>query len=371
MPLPSSGSVRRILNKPRRGIGDVTETAIARFADVHDLSFRDALSMPGQLGVGPKIQAAIAQLDAVLTEATAIMLPPSGEVPPPTSVADGLSLLLDKSGYLDALRASRDPQDEARVENLDEFVAVTRDFARNNPEGTITDFLTEVALVSDADDLDDESGSVSLMTMHTAKGLEYDAVFVTGVEEDLIPHRISAGEPGGPQEERRLFYVGITRARKRLHLSLAMTRAQFGEVTVAMPSRFLQEIPAGLIDWRQSPGDVNSRGGMLSRAHIARRLGGLGGSASNDRFAVKALPGRDSLKPLSTAMDQFPNRVTAKMRDNGDLELAAGDRIRHVDFGEGRVDAVTGEGAKRIAHVRFDSAGQKKLLIKVAPIEKI
>lgn len=358
-------AVRRILNKPRRGIGDVTETAIARFAEEHGISFRDALSLPGQLGVGPKIQAAIAQLDAVLAEATAIMLPPTGEVPPPTSVADGLSLLLSKSGYLDALRASRDPQDEARVENLDEFVAVTRDFARNNPEGTITDFLTEVALVSDADDLDDESGSVSLMTMHTAKGLEYDAVFVTGVEEDLIPHRISAGEPGGPQEERRLFYVGITRARKRLHLSLAMTRAQFGEVTVAMPSRFLQEIPASLIDWRQSPGDVNSRGGMQSRALNARRPGGSG-----DRFGVKALP-RESLKPLSTAMDKIPNRVTAKMRDNGDLELAAGDRIRHDDFGEGRVDAVTGEGAKRIAHVRFDTAGQKKLLIKVAPIQKL
>ena len=365
-------AVRRILNKPRRGIGDVSETAIARFADDHGITFRQALSVPGQLGFGPKIQAGIAQLDAVLAEATEIMLPSTGEVPAPTSVAEGLSLLLSKSGYLDALRASRDPQDEARVENLDEFVAVARDFARNNPEGTIVDFLTEVALVSDADDLDDESGSVSLMTMHTAKGLEYDAVFVTGVEEDLIPHRISAGEPGGPQEERRLFYVGITRARKRLHLSLAMTRAQFGEVTVAMPSRFLQEIPAGLIDWRQSPGDVNSRGGMQSRALNARRAGGFGGSASSgDRFAVKPLPGRDQLKPLSTAMDKFPNRVTAKMRDNGDLELAPGDRIRHTDFGDGRVDAVTGEGAKRIAHVRFDSAGQKKLLIKVAPIEKI
>ncbi|MGH8954371.1 MAG: ATP-dependent helicase [Microbacterium sp.] len=370
-------AVRRILNKPRRGIGDVTETAIARFAEDHDITFRQALSVPEQLGFGPKIQAGIAQLDAVLAEATEIMLPASGEVPAPTTVADGLSVLLSKSGYLDALRASRDPQDEARVENLDEFVAVARDFARNNPDGTIVDFLTEVALVSDADDLDDESGSVSMMTMHTAKGLEYDAVFVTGVEEDLIPHRISAGEPGGPQEERRLFYVGITRARKRLHLSLAMTRAQFGEVSVAMPSRFLQEIPAGLIDWRQSPGDVNSRGGMQSRALNARRAGGFGGSGgsggsgSGDRFAVKQLPGRDSLKPLSTAMDKFPNRVTAKMRDNGDLELAAGDRIRHTDFGDGRVDAVTGEGAKRIAHVRFDSAGQKKLLIKVAPIEKI
>lgn len=366
-------SVRRILNKPRRGIGDVTETAIARFAEDHGISFREALSVPEQLGVGPKIQAGIGRLDAVLKEATEILLPPSGEVPPSTSVAEGLTVLLAKSGYLDALRASRDPQDEARVENLDELVAVTRDFARNNPDGTIVDFLTEVALVADADDLDDESGSVSMMTMHTAKGLEYDAVFVTGVEEDLIPHRISAGEPGGPQEERRLFYVGITRARKRLHLSLAMTRAQFGEVTVAMPSRFLQEIPGDLVDWRQSPGDVNSRGGMQSRALNARRGGGSGGGfgSGGDRFGVKPLAPRDTLKPLSTSMDKFPNKVTGKVRDNGDLELNAGDRIRHSDFGEGRVDAVTGEGAKRIAHVRFEATGLKKLLIKIAPIEKL
>ncbi|MBS1896541.1 MULTISPECIES: ATP-dependent helicase [unclassified Microbacterium] len=366
-------AVRRILNKPRRGIGDVTETSIARFAEEHGLSFRDALAHPTQLGVGPKIQGAIAQLDAVLREATEIMLPASGEIAPPTAVAEGLTVLLQKSGYLDALRASRDPQDEARLENLDELIAVTRDFARNNPEGTIADFLTEVALVSDADDLDDESGVVSLMTMHTAKGLEFDAVFVTGVEEDLIPHRISANEPGGPQEERRLFYVGITRARKRLHLSLAMTRAQFGEVSVAMPSRFLQEIPGDLIDWRQSPGDVNSRGGTQSRALNARRPGGFGGSGSGsgDRFAARALPKREGLTPLSTAMDKFPNRVTAKVRDNGDLELNAGDRIRHDDFGEGRVEAITGEGAKRIAHVRFDSAGQKKLLVKIAPIQKL
>ena len=201
-------AVRRILNKPRRGIGDVTETAIARYAADQQITFRDALANSSALGVGPKIQAAIAHLDAVLAEATDLMLPATGELAPPTAVAQGLQLLLGKSGYIDALRASRDPQDEARLENLDEMVAVAREFARNNPEGTIIDFLTEVALVSDADDLEDASGSVSLMTMHTAKGLEYDAVFITGVEEDLIPHRISAGEPGGPQEERRLFYVG-------------------------------------------------------------------------------------------------------------------------------------------------------------------
>ena len=357
-------AVRRILNKPRRGIGDVTETAIARYAADERITFRDALANASALGVGPKIQAAILQLDAVIAEASELMLPPSGELAPPTAVAEGLQLLLNKSGYSDALRASRDPQDEARLENLDELVAVAREFARNNPDGTVIDFLAEVALVADADDLDDASGSVSLMTLHTAKGLEYDAVFVTGVEEDLIPHRISAGEPGGPQEERRLFYVGITRARKRLHLSLAMTRAQFGEVTVAMPSRFLQEIPAELLHWRQSPGDVNSRGGTRSRALNARGGSARGGGG---RYG-------DDLVPLGRrepSLDKFTNRIPAKVRDNGDMVLAPGDRIRHDDFGEGRIDTVTGEGAKRVAHVRFDTAGPKKLLVKIAPIEKI
>lgn len=357
-------AVRRILNKPRRGIGDVTETAIARYAADEGITFRDALANASALGVGPKIQAGIAQLDAVLAEASEHMLPATGELAPPTAVAEGLQLLLQKSGYLDALRASRDPQDEARLENLDELVAVAREFARNNPEGTIIDFLTEVALVSDADDLEDASGSVSLMTMHTAKGLEYDAVFITGVEEDLIPHRISAGEPGGPQEERRLFYVGVTRARKRLYFTLAMTRALFGEVTVAMPSRFLQEIPAELLDWRQSPGDVNSRGGSQSRALNARRPGGFGNSSGSSRYG-------EDLVPKSTSIERFANRIPAKVRDNGDMQLVPGDRIRHDDFGEGKVDAVTGEGAKRVAHVRFDKAGPKKLLVKIAPIEKI
>ncbi|MEU1972178.1 UvrD-helicase domain-containing protein [Microbacterium sp. NPDC019599] len=357
-------AVRRILNKPRRGIGDVTETAIARYAAEEGITFRDALANASALGVGPKIQSGIAQLDAVLAEASAHMLPASGELAPPTAVAEGLQILLQKSGYLDALRASRDPQDEARLENLDELVAVAREFARNNPEGTVIDFLTEVALVSDADDLEDASGSVSLMTLHTAKGLEYDAVFITGVEEDLIPHRISAGEPGGPQEERRLFYVGVTRARKRLYFTLAMTRAQFGEVSVAMPSRFLQEIPAELLDWRQSPGDVNSRGGTQSRALNARRPGGGFGTGGGSRYG-------EDLKPKSTSIERFANRIPAKVRDNGDMVLAPGDRIRHEDFGEGRVDAITGEGAKRVAHVRFDKVGAKKLLVKIAPIEKL
>ncbi|MGZ8803885.1 MAG: ATP-dependent DNA helicase PcrA, partial [Microbacterium sp.] len=134
---------------------------------------------------------------------------------------------------------------------------------------------------------------------------------------------------------------------------------------VAMPSRFLQEIPADLVHWRQSPGDVNSRGGMQSRALNARRPGGgPGGAGSGRRYG-------DDLVPKSTSIERFANRIPAKVRDNGDMVLASGDRITHEDFGEGRVDAVTGEGAKRVAHVRFDTAGPKKLLIKIAPIEKL
>jgi DNA helicase-2/ATP-dependent DNA helicase PcrA len=206
------------------------------------------------------------------------------------------------------------------------------------------------------------------MTLHTAKGLEYDSVFLTGVEEDLLPHRMSANEPGGPAEERRLFYVGITRARKRLFLSLAMTRAQFGEVNVAMPSRYLQEIPADLIEWKQSPGMSNSRGGPQSRSLNARRSGSGGGSwAGSLRDA--AAGGLPPAPPR--AKTEWANAITATVRDNGDLALAAGDRIRHTDFGDGTVNQVTGNGPKSIADVQFDTAGRKRLLIKIAPIEKL
>jgi DNA helicase-2/ATP-dependent DNA helicase PcrA len=350
-------AVRRILNTPKRGIGPATETQLATYAEKNELTFREALRHAGELGLGPKVTAAITALSDLLDEAWALSNRPV--TAPGDGVPEVLSLLISKSGYLDALRASRDAQDEARAENVEELVAVTKEFQRNNPEGTLLDFLTDVSLVAAADDLDDRSGTVSLMTLHTAKGLEFDAVFLTGVEEDLLPHRMSAGEPGGPAEERRLFYVGITRARKRLYLSLAMTRAQYGDVAVAMPSRYLQEIPAELIDWRQSPGMATSRGGTQPRALNARR-DGYGGA-----YSVPSE--RPALKPKT----EWANKVTGQVRDNGDLVLAAGDRIRHTDFGDGRVMGVTGEGPKRIAEVQFDSAGRKRLLIKVAPIEKI
>jgi DNA helicase-2/ATP-dependent DNA helicase PcrA len=358
-------ALRRILNTPKRGIGPATETALANFAEAHGVSFREAMRRASELGLGPKVTQAILTLSRMLDEVALLLDPdrPEGR----TSVGDLVTTLLERSGLVQALRASKDAQDEARAENVEELVAVTKEFSRNNPEGQLVDFLTEVSLVAAADELDDSSGTVSLMTLHTAKGLEYDSVFLTGVEEDLLPHRMSANEPGGPAEERRLFYVGITRARRRLFISLAMTRAQFGEVNVAMPSRYLQEIPAELIDWKQSPGMATSRGGTQPRALNARREGGgYGRSRSTSGFEDPALP------PPPRPKTQWANTVTGQVRDNGDLELAFGDRIRHTDFGDGRVTGVTGEGRKRIAEVQFDGpAGRKRLLIKIAPIEKL
>ncbi|WP_430591530.1 ATP-dependent helicase [Humidisolicoccus flavus] len=346
-------SLRRIMNVPKRGIGPATEAALQAFADEHEISLRSALRRVDELGLGPKVTGAIRDLAALLD---------SQSEKPDADPGEILTELLNRSGYIEQLRRSPDPQDAARLENVEELVSVAKEFRKANSTGTLVDFLTDVALVAAADELDDSRGSVSLMTLHTAKGLEYDNVFLTGVEEDLLPHRIAAGEPGGPAEERRLFYVGITRARKRLYLSLAMTRAQFGEVNVAMPSRYLQEIPNELIAWRQSPGDVNSRGGTQPRALNAQRKG-YGGGGFNRRDEV------DRLGP-STTKKEFPNTVT-KIRDNGELELEPGDRIRHADFGEGKVNAVTGAGAKRVAEVHFDTAGKKRLLIKIAPIEKL
>lgn len=364
---------------------------------------------------GPKIRAAVKELGELLLRAATMAAgggPTDVATDPdtgaersaadpqkkPAPLADVLKLILDETQMIEKLRAKRDPQDEARAENLEELVSVAREFDVRNPGAGLIEFLTEVSLVAAADDLDDQSGTVSLMTLHTAKGLEYHTVFLTGLEEGLIPHQMSVDEVGGINEERRLMYVGITRARERLYLTLASTRSTFGNVNVAMPSRFLQEIPASLITWRQSPGEVTGRGGTESRALNARpRNGGstprrpvdssvsFGGGGRTSGSAAISEPASGGMQ---SALEQwrerkrlakeaqrtgggFPNLVGSSVRDNGDLELVAGDRIRHDDYGEGRVTAVTGAGSKRIAHAVFDSVGERKLLIKLSPIQKV
>jgi DNA helicase-2/ATP-dependent DNA helicase PcrA len=336
-------AVRRILNVPKRGIGDASETAIAAFAERNKLSVRESLAYSSDLGFGPKIAGAISSLNALIEEF---------EIKMATDTVDSiLRGVLDKSGLLESLKNSRDPQDEARVENLEELVSVAKEFQRNNPEGRLPDFLNEVALVAAADDIDDESGTVSLMTLHTAKGLEYDAVFLTGIEESLLPHKMSFLVPGGISEERRLFYVGITRAKKKLHISLAMQRTTFGESESSVPSRFLSEIPDGLIDWRESGAN--------------RSLGSSGYTGSIARTGGYE-PGERKDKPRT----EWKGAISS-VRDNGDLTLAVGDKIEHSDFGQGRVIDVSGEPPKQTAEVVFGGGAKKRLLVRVAPITKL
>jgi DNA helicase-2/ATP-dependent DNA helicase PcrA len=333
-------ATRRILNVPKRGIGDATETQLASFAERNGISVRQALDYVDEMGFGPKITGSIRQLAELLNEISATI-----ETEPVDMV---LKNVLNRSGYLEALRASRDPQDEARVENLEELVSVAKEFQRNNPEGRLPDFLNEVALVAAADDLDDESGTVSLMTLHTAKGLEYPIVFLAGLEEGLLPHRMSFTVAGGMAEERRLFYVGITRAKERLYLSLALSRSLYGESEASTPSRYLQEIPTHLVEWRESGA---GRGGV-PRAYTS---------------SIAETTGFRSVEKPKT---EWAGAITS-VRNNEGLQLAAGDQVQHDAFGKGKVISTQGEGSKQTAEINFGSNGVKRLLVKVAPITKL
>ncbi|MFA5606185.1 MAG: UvrD-helicase domain-containing protein [Leucobacter sp.] len=391
----------RLIGAPKRGIGPMAEAHLANFQESEGLSFVEAMLRADEVAaLGPKLRTTVRELGALLDRAARMAVgggatDDSASEAKPAPVAEVLKLILDETEMIQKLRERRDPQDDARAENLEELIAVAREFDVRLPGEGLLAFLTEVSLVAAADDLDDSSGTVSLMTMHTAKGLEFKAVFITGVEEGLLPHQMSVDEAGGISEERRLMYVGITRAREQLYLTLASTRATFGDISVAMPSRFLQEIPEHLIDWRQSPGEVTGRGGTQSRALNAPRGSGAGRRGSRTDSPVSFAGGSSGSAAVSepasgnmeSALDKwrerkrlakeaqragggFPNMIGGAVRDNSDLELLPGDRITHDDYGAGRVSAVTGAGSKRVAHVVFESVGERKLLVKLAPITK-
>ena len=365
-------AMRRIINRPRRGIGDVTIEAISRYAQDQQITFRDALANSSALGVGPEDPGGDRaprrgagrghRPHAPRERASSPRRPPSPRACSCCSARPATPTRCARAATRRTRPASRTSTSSSPSRASSR--ATTR-------RARSIDFLAEVALVSDADDLEDASGSVSLMTMHTAKGLEYDAVFVTGVEEDLIPHRISAGEPGGPQEERRLFYVGITRARKRLYLSLAMTRAQFGEVTVAMPSRFLQEIPAELAPLAPVAGRRQlPRRHAVARAQRAARVGGGSGlrrpasatatTSCRSRDASRTGRSRSSRtaspRRCATTATWCSRRVTASVTTTSakDEWMPSPARARSA--------------SRTCASTR---SGPKKLLIKIAPIEKL
>jgi DNA helicase-2/ATP-dependent DNA helicase PcrA len=254
-----------------------------------------------------------------------------------------LQAVLEQSGYLAELQASADPQDETRVENLAELESVAQEFATANPDGTLADFLERVSLVADSDEIPDSDasgGMVTLMTLHTAKGLEFPVVFLTGMEDGVFPHMRSLGDPRELEEERRLAYVGITRARRKLYVSRSVMRSAWGSPAFNPPSRFLEEIPAEVLDWRRE----EPVGRSISS-------GGYGSSPSSSSAAL---------------------RLGDRIVGTGPVvSLAAGERVTHQKFGLGTVVSTSGMGDKAEATIDFGSAGVKRLLLRYAPVEKL
>lgn len=327
-------SLRRIINTPKRGIGDRALDIIDLHAASMNLTFWralcDAKNAPGiparsLIAIGDFINL----LDSLRTLVEANIKP--------SSIAQAV---LEQSGLLAELVNSSDPQDEGRVENLQELVSVAVEYELSTvdegEEITLSGFLEGVSLVADSDQIPDgadHGGVVTMMTLHTAKGLEFPTVFLTGMEEGIFPHSRTLGDRAEIEEERRLAYVGVTRARERLYLSRSEYRSSWGAPTYNPPSRFLAEIPEGVISWNS----VTS-----------------------------------SLTPRPAAGRSFgaPPRATGKKVEQS-IVLEVGERVSHDTFGLGRVVAVSGEGDKAQATIDFGSSGEKRLLLRYAPVERL
>jgi DNA helicase-2/ATP-dependent DNA helicase PcrA len=362
-------SLRRILNVPRRGIGDRAEEAVALAAEKHRISFPAALrrAAEGEVpGLATRSQRAIAGFVDLLDELRSRVV--DGE-----PVAELLESVLARTGYAAELEESEDPQDESRRENLAELVTVAREFAGDaaaDPDataaaleqglpapGSLAAFLERVALVADADSIPDgdpdSAGVVTLMTLHTAKGLEFPVVFCTGWEDGVFPHLRALGDPKELAEERRLAYVGITRARERLYISRAIVRSVFGAPSTNPPSRFLDEIPAELVDWRRSGPERSAPVGVVGFGRGGRPGGGgLGGRGGSDRASWR------------------PGAASASTRPSP--SLAVGDRVNHDKYGLGTVVATEGVGPRANATIDFGSSGTVRLmLIGGVPLTKL
>lgn len=420
-------NLRRILNVPKRSIGDRTEGIIADFADREGISFYAALGRLGEIPhLSTRAQTSVEKFYALLRDLSA-----TAEVAPVSRVIEAI---LEQSGYLESLQKSTDPQDESRVDNLAELVAVAEDFSATravaaDPEAADADpgqseaadadptpaeagrpsgaeaqvasdaqsasdaeaqspaeaaadasidaFLEQVALASDTDQIPDaELGQVTLMTLHTAKGLEFPVVFLTGLEDGGFPHARSFENPSELSEERRLAYVGLTRARQRLLVTRAETRSMWGQPQYNPPSRFLTEIPENLIEW-ESTGSFSSAlgsgGGSSFGGYGARGYGG--GSSSRGGSGASGVGGSSRTsgasrgsRAASAPSAGFPNRI----RPNREvISVSVGEKVSHESFGLGTVTEVNGTGDKTVAVVDFGSAGTKRLLLRYAPVEKL
>ena len=347
-------SMRRILNTPRRGIGDRAEACVAVYAENTGASFNDALQAAAE-GRVPMLNTRSEKAIAAFVELLDRLRVKLGE-----ELGDLVEAVLDQSGYRSELEASNDPQDLARLDNLNELVSVAHEFSidRANAKaladgddaepvdedipdvGLLAEFLERVSLVADADGIPEQSsGVVTMMTLHTAKGLEFPVVFVTGWEDGMFPHMRALGDPTELSEERRLAYVGITRARQRLYLSRAKVRSSWGQPMLNPESRFLREIPQELMDWRRTDATPSAPSAPVGNA----------GRYGTPRPA----PGRSPAK----------NRTL--------VTLTPGDRVTHDKYGLGRVEEVSGVGESAMSLIDFGSAGRVKLMHNHAPVTKL
>ena len=326
-----SVSLLRILNTPRRGIGDRAQACVQALADRERIGLPAALARAGDApGINPRSLSAIEAFNRLMESLRTLVEAGSG----PATV---LVAAMEQTNYLAELQASDDPQDQTRVENIAELEAVAREYEEEHPDGSLADFLETVSLVADADQIPDaddgdSGGVVTLMTLHTAKGLEFPVVFVTGLEDGIFPHMRALADPKELEEERRLAYVGITRARHRLYLSRAVVRSAWGAPSYNPPSRFLEEVPAELVEWERTSSSVSS-------------------------------------PPAGAALAARPS--TRSPGNRPIVSLAPGDRVSHDTFGLGTVVSTAGIGDKAEATIDFGSSGVKRLLLRYAPVEKI
>ncbi len=358
-------SVKRVLNVPKRGVGDSSVTRIDAHAAAHGISFLEALRYADEAGVSGRAIKGIGEFLALRDGAAAELDRGPGPL---------LGELLERSGYLDELRAERTIEAEGRLENLAELVGTAERFE------TVDELLEQVSLVSDTDDLGDDDSQVLLMTLHSAKGLEFPVVFMMGLEDGVFPHIRALTEPRELEEERRLCYVGITRARERLHLSYAWSRAMFGTTQYNPPSRFLSELPDELVErigqghtgGRPSSSDDASWSGAGGRQRSGRS-GGSGrdeGSAvfeaddRRDRRAARRAKARERM--VERAMEAGSSPVSSSPA----VEVRSGDDVTHPSFGDGVVLEVVGEGPDAEVVVNFTGVGQKRLLASWAPIRR-
>ncbi|MFD4541223.1 DNA helicase PcrA [Streptomyces bauhiniae] len=341
--------MRRILNVPKRGIGERAEAMIDALAQREKISFPQALKRVDEAyGMAARSTNAVRRFNALMDDLRTIVESGAG----PATV---LEAVLERTGYLAELQASTDPQDETRIENLQELAAVALEFEQereDDEQGTLAEFLERVALVADSDQIPDEEdgdGVITLMTLHTAKGLEFPVVFLTGMEDGVFPHMRALNQTKELEEERRLAYVGITRARERLYLTRAALRSAWGQPSYNPPSRFLEEIPATHLEWKRTGASAAPSFGKAASS-VASTL-----SSSRSRSSAAGASGF----------------ATRRAGEKPVVSLSIGDRVTHDQFGLGTVVAVAGEGDKAQATIDFGGGNAKRLLLRYAPVEKL